>query len=131
MLYIVANADYEEYNPYYVEGPEVSDWVGFCQSLLVEAAERAVQQKGWTDERFPAPDEDCSTWIGCHEVVDALIHVLYGRGYRRAFPCGFCLTGSGIIRDESDLRGDDCDTIAIRPALDKIAAHNKVVEEKE
>ena len=122
LRYVVSNADYDEYSPRYVDGPAVEDWEAFCLALLPEAARLAVAK------RLPMNDgtEVCS-WVGAHEIIDALLLVLAERGYVQVRPPNFCICGSNIWMDARDLR-DGLTPAAFGGAWAAIVAHNAAVD---
>jgi hypothetical protein len=111
MLYIVGHSDWDSYDPQYVEGPEVPDWEAFCKSLLGEAAEAALAYEA----------SGHNSWCGYPEVIENLVHVLEGCGYKKVHPPKFRLFGSIIIDEDGDGAELPEDIRA------KIIAHNKQV----
>ncbi len=93
MLYYLSYADYEDYRPYLLEGPEVPNWEEYCDSILQEAAELAVQ-KEQANEHW--------SWVGWGDLIEAAVEILKTKGYKEVKPIETTWCGSGIIRDESD-----------------------------
>lgn len=88
MIYIISSADYEDYRPTIVEGPEQSDWKAYCKSLLAEASQRAVKE--------------ATGWVGMPEIVKHAVKLLEDKGYRVLRPEDACFFGRGIIKKDTD-----------------------------
>lgn len=78
MIYLVSMSDYDSYMPTLVDGPEVSDFNEYCNSLLDEAAILAFNKK-----------EKNGTWISGDDVIKSLIDILVSKGYKVIKPDEF------------------------------------------
>ncbi len=94
MLYRLSYADWDDYSPNIIEGPEVPDWKAFCDSLLPEACDLAIANRN-------------DSWVGWRNVVEAMVSILETKGYTRLRPTEAMYVGSGIIHSMEDMGFDD------------------------
>jgi hypothetical protein len=115
MLYRLSYSWYEDYSPRLLEGPEVDNWSGYCDSLLPEAVEKALSNSVEKHEE--------GGWIGWDEIIDAMVDILVSKGYKLLEPEEKIYWGSNIIRDAGD-SGVGKDWLI----LDKVKEHNTEFE---
>lgn len=110
MLYQVEYGYYDQYSHYFFEGPKVDDWQSFCNSLLGQAIEVALQEE--------------DNYIGWDTITDKLVIILEKHGYKRAKLETASYDGSGIIKSEEE---SACYK-SFELKLDRVVAHNEKIE---
>jgi len=81
-LYIVSHSDPESYAPTFMEGPEVENWEEFCQSLMPEIVERAIEFGTKGKKNFYGNKNEWTDHISEMEMSEATITILKTKGYR-------------------------------------------------
>lgn len=114
-LFVIAHSYYEEYSPYYFEGPETAtkeDFEKACQSLLEQAGYNAILM----EQKDAHP-----SFIGWNSVVESMIPLLEQQGYRHFKPPIVRYWG-GIIDSYEDAK-------KLGNAGREVVSHNKRVRE--
>jgi len=111
MIYELSYSWYEDYSPSFFDPPPgvvhtQDEWQSLCDSLLDEAASRAIAKM---------PDQ----YVGWDEIVLEVGVMLTERGYSLAARCKANYWGACIIRDAED-RGP-----LSTQSFEKIIAHNE------
>ena len=121
-IYTVTVYDWEDREVVTLSGPECSDWEGYCNSLLGEAARLAIAARS-----MPTPDEWCAP-IDDEEIQRHLVSVLVGRGYYVIEPPDFAVPAS--VEDHG-LRDYEPDTRVLLERWRKAAlAHNEKYDDR-
>lgn len=81
-LYIVSHSDPESYAPTFLEGPEVENWEEYCNSLMPEIIERAIELGTKGNKNFYGNENKWSDQIREMEMSEATITVLKTKGYK-------------------------------------------------
>ena len=118
-LFEVSYSWYEEYCPTLFLGPEnitEEEFSNLCKCLLPVAARNAVLK---TD-----------SWVGWHEIVDALIEMLEERNFIKIVPKKFDCWGTSIIRKKDLTEYGETSLEILAEALDLIEKHNKKIEDR-
>ena len=113
-LFILAHTGWEDWNPYYFEGPG-----GVSQDEFKELCQSFVERAGYNATVRPDLRED---FIGWNEVVESMVPLLEKAGYCRFNPKECTFAGRNIIDDLSKAEG-------MGSAADAIIAHNKRIRD--
>jgi hypothetical protein len=116
-LFILVRSHWEDWVPYYFEGPEnvtQREFRELCTSLLEQAGYNSVVQ---------ATKSEYSDHVGWNEVVESMIPLLEKQGYRHFKPKQCVFSGPGVIDSITEADG-------LGGAANMIIAHNKRLSSK-
>lgn len=120
-LFIVSYSWYEDYSPTIVKSPEPMTDASFdkaCRSLLDGAIELSIKESR----------KNHHSWVGFHEIIDALIKLLEKNGFKVIKLHSFGLWGSCIIDKKTDfknIRGFS------KECKEKVLSYNNTIKEKQ